>query len=85
MGGRTASAAYPPSNASNEASAGTKILLSDRDTATLLGCSKSTVWRWAAEGVIVKPLRIGGISRWKLADLEAVIARAEAERGAIAA
>jgi excisionase family DNA binding protein len=62
-----------------------KTLLSDREAATLLGCSKSTVWRWAAEGVISQPLRIGGISRWKLADLEAVIAQAEAQREPLAA
>ena len=57
-------------------------LLSDRDTAALLGCGRSTVWRWTAEGVLPKPTKIGGMSRWRLSDIEAVIAKAEAVREA---
>ena len=57
-------------------------LYSDRDAAALLGCGRSTLWRWSAEGVIPKPLKIGGMSRWKLSDLQSVIAKAEAHREA---
>ncbi|MCA0943378.1 helix-turn-helix domain-containing protein [Salipiger pacificus] len=57
-------------------------LFSDRDAANLLGCGRSTLWRWAAEGVIPRPLKIGGSSRWKLSDLQAVIRNAEAQRAA---
>lgn len=60
----------------------TDQLYSDRDAAELLGCGRSTLWRWAAEGIIPKPLKIGGMSRWKLSDLQAVIAKAEAHREA---
>jgi predicted DNA-binding transcriptional regulator AlpA len=58
----------------------TQELLSDRDASALMGCGRSTLWRWASEGVIPKPLKIGGTSRWKRADIEAVIAKAEAAR-----
>jgi len=57
-------------------------LYSDRTAAQVLGCGRSTLWRWAAEGVIPKPLKIGGVSRWKLSDLQAVIEKAEAQRQA---
>ncbi|MGR3524901.1 MAG: helix-turn-helix transcriptional regulator [Paracoccaceae bacterium] len=57
-------------------------LLSAREAAKILNCGTSTVWRRAAEGVIPRPLKIGGTSRWKLSDLEAVIAKAEAHREA---
>ena len=60
----------------------TNRLLSDREAAELMNCGKSTIWRWASEGVIPRPLKIGGMSRWKLSDLEAVIAKAEAHREA---
>ena len=55
-------------------------LLSDREAATLLGCGRSTVWRWAANGTIQKPLKIGGMSRWPKSEIEAVIDRAKAQR-----
>ena len=60
----------------------TNRLLSDREAAELMNCGKSTIWRWASEGVIPRPLKIGGMSRWKMSDLEAVIAKAEAHREA---
>lgn len=55
-------------------------LLTDREGAQLLNCGRSTFWRWASEGVIPKPLKIGGMSRWKLSELQAVIAKADAQR-----
>ena len=57
-------------------------LMSDRDAATALGCSRSTLWRWSADGTVPKPLKIGGMTRWKKSDLESVIAKAEAARNA---
>ena len=59
-----------------------KALCSDREAAALLGCGRSTIWRWASEGILPGPIRIGGLSRWKLSDLEAAIARADAQRKA---
>lgn len=59
-----------------------QTLLTDREAAALISCGKSTIWRWAAEGVIPRPLKIGGMSRWRLSDIEAVIAKADAQRQA---
>jgi predicted DNA-binding transcriptional regulator AlpA len=69
------------SNASKVAVAH-NLLYSDRDAAALLGCGRSTLWRWSAEGVIPRPLKIGGMSRWRLSDLQAVIDAAVANREA---
>ena len=55
-------------------------LLTDREAASILDCGRSTLWRWAAEGIVPKPLKIGGMSRWRQSDIEAVIATAEAQR-----
>ena len=54
--------------------------LSDREAAAILGCARSSIWRWANEGILPKPLKIGGLSRWRQSDIEAVIAKAEAAR-----
>lgn len=54
-------------------------LLTDREAATYLGCGRSTLWRWVSEGILPKPLKIGGMSRWRQSTIEAVIAKAEAE------
>lgn len=60
----------------------TDLLLSDREVATQLDCGRSTVWRWAAEGVIPQPLKIGGSSRWRKSWITKVISDAEANREA---
>lgn len=53
-----------------------------RDTAAaeMLGCSRSTIWRWTCQGVIPRPIRIGGVMRWRHSDLMAVIDRALDQR-----
>ncbi len=56
--------------------------LSTRQASALIGCGRSTIWHWAANGVVPKPIKIGGMTRWKLSDLEAVLAEAEAKRDA---
>ena len=55
-------------------------LIRDEDVAKRLSCGKSTVWRWAAEGVIPKPIKIGGATRWLRSEIEATISSAEANR-----
>lgn len=49
-------------------------LITDREVAELLGIGRSTVWKFAQEGVIPAPLRFGQrCSRWhKGSVLEAV-------------
>jgi excisionase family DNA binding protein len=59
-----------------------KTMFSDRDVAEFLACSRSTIWRWVEAGVLPKPIKIGGVSRWKLEDLEAVIEAASSRREA---
>lgn len=57
----------------------TGALLKSRDVARLLSCDERTVWRWASAGTIPGPIRIGGATRWRRADLDAFIqAKAEA-------
>ena len=58
----------------------TQKLLSDREASDLLGCGRSTIWRWASEGIVPKPVKIGGMSRWIRSEIEAVIERAKAAR-----
>ncbi len=60
----------------------TDPLIRDREVAELLGCSVPTVWRRAHDQTIPRPLKIGGISRWPLSEIEAVINRAKAQREA---
>jgi len=57
-------------------------LLRDHEAAGLLGCSKATFWRRVADGTVSKPLKIGGMSRWPLSEIEAVIEEAKSRRGA---
>ena len=57
-------------------------LITDTEMAETIGCGRSTVWKWVADGILPKPLKIGGMSRWKLSDAYDVIKRAEAEREA---
>lgn len=40
-------------------------LLDVRQIAALIGCSTSTVWRWCAADSFPKPVRIGGVTRWR--------------------
>lgn len=60
-------------------------LIRDRDAALMLGASVSTFWRRVADGTISPPIRIGGLSRWRRSEIEAVIARAAAQREPLAA
>jgi predicted DNA-binding transcriptional regulator AlpA len=55
-------------------------LLTDKEAASILDCGRSTLWRWAAEGTVPKPLKIGGMARWRQSDIQAVIAKAEEQR-----
>ena len=55
-------------------------LLTVFDVAKILHCGTSTVWRWAKEEKIPRPIHIGGSTRWKLAEILAVITAAEQQR-----
>ena len=58
--------------------AGADPLLTDRQVAEIMSCGRSTIWRWAAEGTIPQPLKIGGVSRWRKSSIMALIEKAEA-------
>ena len=52
-------------------------LLTDKDVASVLKLSRSSVWRLAKEGKLPKPIKIGGCSsRWKQSEIKAFLAAA---------
>jgi predicted DNA-binding transcriptional regulator AlpA len=57
-------------------------LLRDTEVATLFHCSKATVWRRVADGILPPPIKICGISRWLQSELAIVIESAQAARDA---
>jgi len=57
-------------------------LISVTPVAAAYGCSVTTVWRHVATGVIPKPVKIGGMTRWSEAEVLAHIEAAKDERGA---
>lgn len=60
----------------------TDPLLTAREGAALLQVSVPTFWRWAANGTLTKPVKLGGLSRWPQSELLAFIERAKANRTA---
>lgn len=48
----------------------------------MIGGSVATWWRRVKDGTIPQPIRIGGMSRWRRSEIEAVINRAAAQREA---
>ncbi len=55
-------------------------LLTDIESANLLGCARSTIWKWVTDGVIPKPIKIGGMSRFLQSEMLAVVENAKAAR-----
>ncbi len=55
-------------------------LIRDAEGAALLGCSKATFWRLVAKGAIPPPIKIGGMSRWKVSDVQKLIEQAAQAR-----
>lgn len=48
-------------------------LITAQNVADLLSVHRATVWRWAKDGMIPKPIRIGGRTRWRLEEIEALV------------
>jgi excisionase family DNA binding protein len=44
------------------------------DLSEMFSCSRTTVWRWVKSGALPKPHRLGGLNRWRRADIEALTA-----------
>jgi predicted DNA-binding transcriptional regulator AlpA len=57
-----------------------RVLIRDAEAAALLNCSKSTFWRRVADGTIPRPIKIGGMSRWQMSEILAVIEKAKVRR-----
>ena len=57
-------------------------MLSDIEGAEVIGSSRSSFRRRVADGTIPPPVKIGGLSRWPLSELLAVIKRAKDARNA---
>lgn len=51
----------------------------DRQLAEIFDVNRSTIWRWAANGTIPQPHRIGGVSRWDLSKVLDRIGTADGE------
>ena len=58
----------------------TPVLISDVEVARLLGCSRTTVWRRVADQTLPKPVKMGGLSRFVLSEINARVEAAMAER-----
>lgn len=54
-----------------------KQLLRDSDVAKMLSVSRATVWRYVEAGILPKPIKLAGATRF---DLEEVIEAIEAGR-----
>lgn len=56
------------------------MLLSDTEVAAVMSVSRNTVWRWASSlPNFPQPVRIGGATRWRKADVDRYIADLEAD------
>ncbi|GIT88481.1 AlpA family transcriptional regulator [Roseobacter sp. OBYS 0001] len=54
-------------------------LISVKEVATTLSLSVPTVWRQAKAGALPSPIKIGGSTRWRRSDIEAIFQPANPE------
>jgi predicted DNA-binding transcriptional regulator AlpA len=50
-----------------------KILVTASEAAKMLAMGQSTFWRKVAEKKLPQPVKVAGITRWRVADLHACI------------
>lgn len=46
------------------------------EVAAHFNVSRTTIWRWVKSGVLPKPVKLGGLVRWRRDEIEAVTAAA---------
>ncbi len=56
------------------------VLISDVETAKLLGCSRTTVWRLVKDRTLPQPVKFGSLSRFVLSEINATVESAMAAR-----
>ncbi|MCF4099916.1 helix-turn-helix transcriptional regulator [Maritalea mediterranea] len=56
-------------------------LLTDVEGCEILRISRPTWHRWVRHGLIPKPIKLGGLSRWPQSEVVGVIDRAKTARG----
>lgn len=49
-------------------------LLSVKDVSAALSLSTTTIWRQVKAGTLPSPIKIGGSTRWRRSDIEAIFA-----------
>lgn len=52
------------------------LLVNDKKAAELLSIGRSTLWRGVEQGIFPKPVKFGGITRWRVADLQQFVQNA---------
>ena len=57
-----------------------RMLISDLELAEILGCSRATIWRRVKDGALPKPIKLGGLSRFVLSEINATVESAMAAR-----
>ncbi len=62
-----------------------RVLVSDAEAAAMLGCSRTTIWRRVHDGTLPKPLKLGGLTRFVLSEINATVEAAMAARNGEAA
>lgn len=55
------------------------MLLKDTQVAELLSVSRPTIWRWLQAGILPKPIKLSGSTRWLLSEIEQWIKDQEAQ------
>lgn len=51
-----------------------KLLVTADEAAEMLSIGKSTLWREVKDGNLPKPIKLGSVTRWRVADLHACVA-----------
>lgn len=53
-----------------------KILIPAAEAAQMLSMGRSTFWREVAKGTLPEPIKIGGLTRWRVTDLQRCVQQA---------
>jgi excisionase family DNA binding protein len=57
-----------------------QLLLRVQEVAAMLGIGRSSVWAKVKNGRLPEPIKIGGSTRWRLADLQPLVQATETTR-----